>query len=155
MVRKIIMLNIEGCVHEDREHILCDECFNSITKNVDFSDIEEPPWKDPFDSRYPTEPERVYHVGIYIKIIDEYDEDFCSACGIHRGFKDTNTGLLRGRIGIKLAEHIRMYRIYRKLMEFIPKEEIDKMIDSVYTSTPLTPEESARWSAWCDAHPYD
>jgi len=158
MVRKIIIIDIEEGAHTTHSYILCDECFNNIAKNVDFSGVEEPPWRDEslyYDSRHSTEPERLYYIGIYIRTVAEDNKDFCSACGIHRGFRDTSTFLLRNKIRNELTRRIRSYRVYRKLMEFMPKKDIDKLVDSVYTTSPLSRETLAAWASWSDEHPYD
>lgn len=157
MVRSITILNIRSCSHHSNNYILCDNCFNKISESIDITGVESPPWRDTMDSRYPypDQKHRVYHIGIYIRITPDYNEQFCSACGKHRGFPDTPTTLLRNRIEEDLAKQIEYYRVYRKLMEFIPKEEIDSMLNSVRTYKPLTPSQNAAWQAWSDAHPLD
>jgi len=156
-MKRVILLTIEGCVHRSSEHLLCERCFNDIAENVDLSEIEEPPWRNlpAYDSRYPTHPERVYYVGVYIRIEHDGDIGFCSACGKWRGMQQYSPAGNRRRIGNEISRKLRYYRIYRKLMEFIPKHEIDSIMDSVYNYNSLAPLHMAKWSRWSKAHPLD
>jgi len=147
MIRHITILNIENSIHRSNSYTLCNNCFNKVSESVDFTGVEEPPWKDvaAYDSRYPypDQKHRIYHIGVYIRIVPDHNEQFCSACGKHRGFPDTSPDLLRGRIKEDLAKQIRYYRVYRKLMEFVPKDEIDSMLNSVRAYKLLTPKQAA------------
>ncbi len=136
MTKDFTIVNKCSGVYMTSSEPVCDVCFAKLSEDIDFSDIEEPFWKDIPGSgtgfrdwlSLNRDRSRVYHIGIYLKDDPKWDEEFCGVCGKHRGFIDTLPFHLMNKLRSKLMKQISYYRVYRKLMEFLPKDEVDKLV---------------------------
>ena len=111
------------------------DCFHDLTKGLDLSELEPVPWKSHQDVRFGRRdaPDKTYDVGLYLnKKPDEADNE-CELCG---KWKTHSTTLLLARNGHrdKLRKQLVAYTLYKKCIEFMPKEEVDTMIGLLFNS---------------------